>query len=147
MKAWFGRLTPWVLGVVSVAFDHPIPRFQCLLSSGQILLSQERLLIGCDFGEIFATSVHRLCYRREADACKELVLGRGCCAFGLLAEVQAVALVALCRRYAVGTEQHLRAAVLTVLAGFTQCARYGINTGAPFYMCHVKPIMFYLRLA
>ncbi len=136
--------TARMLSIVRIAFDHPVPCLHGLLTTGEILLRKEGLLVSGDLGQIFLALIHHLRHRREADACEQLILRRGCCAFGFLAEVEAVTLVTLRGGYAVRTQQHFGTAVLTILTGFTQCTGYTINTGAPFYMCHVMSATLYL---
>lgn len=80
-----------MLGVVRVTADHPVVGLHGFLATGKILLCEEGLLGGRDLGEVFLALIHHLRYCREAHACKQLVLSRRGCAFGLLAEVQAVA--------------------------------------------------------
>ena len=125
-----------MLSVVLVAADEPVVGLHGLLATGEVLLSDEGLLVASDLGEILAALVHHLRYGREAHTCEEFVLGRAGTAFGFLAQVQAVTIRVLSCRYAVGSKQHLGTTVLAVLTGFTQCAGNGIDTGTPIYFCH-----------
>ena len=121
-----------MLLVVGCAFNHPVPRFQRLLATGEVLLRHERSFI---LGDGF-TGLDRSRYSGEACANCELLASRLSTALYFLTEVQTVTVFRLGGCYAVGTQQHLGAGVLTALARFTQCAGHMINTGTPFYFCH-----------
>ena len=127
-----------MLCVIRLAFHHPVPRFHRAFTTGSVLLGKEGLLVCSDLGEVFATGVHRTCYRRETDACHLLVLRRTGAALHFLSQEQAVTVGVLGGRYTVGSKQHLVARVLPCFTRFTQCAGYRIDTRAPFYMCHLS---------
>ncbi len=116
--------------------DHPQIRAHGFLAVRVVFLGIERCQVTGDLRQILLTCLHRTCHCRETRTlCLFVRCDRGG-TFHFLAEVQAVAIAAGGRRYAVRTKQHLRAAVLPVLTGFTQCAGYTIDTGTPFYFCH-----------
>ena len=133
-----------VLLVVRRSLDHPIPSFEGFLASSLVLLGDEGHLVLGDLREVFRAGGYCCRYCGEANTREELICARTGAALYFLAEVDAVTIRVLRSRYTVRTEQHLGAAVLAVLTGFTQCAGNGINTGAPFYMCHVVSAMLYL---
>ena len=76
------------------------------------------------------------CNRCKAYACIQFSCTRCCTTLRFLAEVESVTVFRLGCCGTVRTEQHLGAAVLSVLSGFTQCTGYTIDTGTPFYFCH-----------
>ena len=125
-----------MLSIVCLAFHHPIPRFQRLLASGEVLLGDEGLLIVRDLAQVLTTIADSRCNRCKAYACIQFTGARCRAALYFLTHVDAIAVWVLRCCYAVRTKQHLRAAVLAVLTRFTQCAGYTIDTGAPFYFCH-----------
>lgn len=133
-----------MLLVIRVALYHPVPSLESLLTSGRVLLRDERHLILRDLTQILASGGYCCRYSREAYTSKKLVSARTRAALSFLAQVQAVAIRILGRCYTVRTEQHLGAAVLAVLSRFTERTRYAIDTRAPFYMCHVVSAMLYL---
>ena len=65
----------------------------------------------------------------EALADLQLVAGRLGGALRLRAQVQTVAVFALGSGYAVGSQKHFGARVLSALAGFGECAGYMVDTG------------------
>ena len=131
-----GRRLVAVLLVVSYAFDHPIPGLEGLLAAGEVLLRDERSLVLGDFHQVRLTGLDRSGYCGEASANCELLAGRLRTALYFLAEVETVAVFRLGCCYAVSTEEHFFAGVLTALARFCQRSGYGVDTGTPIYFCH-----------
>ena len=107
-----------VLRVVLCAADCPEVGSHGALASGGVALCLEGLLVGGDLGEVALARFHHGCHLGEAGADGLLLGGEGCGAHGFLTQVEAVAVIGLGGRYAVGSQQHLRAAVLTVLTRF-----------------------------
>ena len=137
-------LPTWVLRVVLVAADLPVPRFHGLLAAGEVLLGKEGLLVGCDLAEILGTVADGFRDCGEADASEEFTFGRNGASLHFLAEIQAVTVFRLGCCGTVGTEEHFGARVLTVLARFAECAGDMIDTGTPFYFCHIGSALFIL---
>ena len=62
--------------VVGLTFNHPVPRFQRLLATRQILLRHERSLVLGDAHQVRFTGLDRSGNCREASANCELLAGR-----------------------------------------------------------------------
>ena len=136
-----------MLRIICFATKLPEVRIHRLLASGSIFLREESSLVLRDLVQIVRTVPNGLTHSRKTRSHCHLA-GRGRrAALRLLAQIQAVTIGVLGRRYTVGAKQHFLTAVLTILTGFTQCAGYTVDTRAPFYMCHFAPTMFYIRLA
>ena len=127
-----------MLLIVGGTLDHPIPGFHGFLAAGEVFLGEEGLLVGCDLAEILRAVADSFCYCGEADASEEFTFGRNGAALHFLAEVQTVTVRVLGCCYAVGSEEHLGARVLTILARFAERAGYAVDTGTPFYFCHIS---------
>jgi len=127
-----------VLGVVGLTADFPEVSVEGFLTSCRVLLGLEGLLVGTDRGEVNRAICNGCLHRCEAGTCRDLLGGQSSRTFGLLAEVQTVTLIAFGGCYAVGAEEHFGARMLTVLARFTECAGYRVDTGTPFYFCHSR---------
>ena len=115
----------------------PVPCEHGLFAVRLVLLRCESDLVVGDLREILLTRLDHRGYRGEA--CADLQLLRTQRRGALLrgTEVQTVTVVVGRCRYAVGSQEHLLAAVLSALAGFCQCAGYMINSGGISYICHV----------
>ena len=138
-RYWMARhLASRMLLIISSTLDHPIPGFHGLFAAGEVLLGEEGLLIGCDLAEILGAVADSFRDCGEADASEEFTFGRNGAALHFLTEVQAVTVFRLGGCYAVSTKQHFGARVLTVLARFAECAGDMIDTGTPFYFCHLS---------
>ena len=124
--------------------DHPQIRAHRSFAVCVVLLGVERCEVGRDLAQVVPALRHSTGHLRKTRTYQLLVRSDGCRAFHFLAQIQAVAIAAHGRCYAVRTEQHLRAAVLTVLTGFAQCAGYTVDTGTPFYFCHFVSVLFCL---
>ena len=124
--------------VVRRSADVPTVRLQGLQATRLVFLRVERRDVLCGLRHVLATGSYSAGDRREACTLCLLVSGDGCRTFHFLAQIQAVAVATCGRGDAVRAKQHLCAAVLTTLTRFTQCAGYTVNTGTPFYFCHVR---------
>ena len=129
-------LLPLMLRVILVAAHFPQIRLHGLFATGGVLLRLEVDLVLGDLHQVGLTSLDSRCHGAEACACIEFVGRERGAAFHFLTQVHAVTIRVLGCCYTVGTEQHLCARVLTVLARFAECAGYAVNTGTPFYMSH-----------
>ena len=125
-----------VLGVVLCAADGPEVGPHGALAGGGVALCLEGLLVSGDLGEVALARFHHRRHLGEAGAYGLLLGGEGCGAHGFLTQVEAVAVVGLGGRYAVGRQQHLLAAVLTVLTRLGYCAGYMVDSGRINYFCH-----------
>ena len=109
--------------------DFPVPCEHGFLAVGLVLLRGESDLVVGDLREILLASLDHRGYRSEA--CADLQLLRTQRRGALLrgTEVQTVTLVVGRCRYAVGSQEHLLARVLTVVLGFGQRAGNVVDTG------------------
>ena len=107
-----------VLRVIFCAADCPEVGPHGALARGGVALCLKGLLVGGDLGEVSLARLHHGCHLGEAGADGLLLGGEGCGAHGFLTQVEAVAVIGLGGRYAVGSQQHLLAVVLTVLTRF-----------------------------
>ena len=110
---------PIVSLVVFVAAHFPEVRFHRFLASGGVFLRLEIDLILGNLREIRLTGFDSRCHGAEACACIELVGRERGASFHFLTQEKTVTVRVLCCRYAVRAKQHLGAAVLSVLTGFT----------------------------
>ena len=115
--------------VILLAADLPQVRAHGLLAAGSVFLRQECILVGRDLRQVALTSLNQRCYGCEALASLQLIAGRLGAALRLRAQVQTVAVFALGSGYAVGSQEHFGARVLSALAGFGECAGYMVDTG------------------
>ena len=113
-----GLLAARVLLVVVSALEGPEVGFHGTFAVRSVLLGVESGDVGVNLGHVLLTCFDRCGDSTETLTDKELVDGRRCGALCFVTEIDAVAGVGLCRRYAVGSQKHLLAAVLTVLARF-----------------------------
>ena len=122
--------------IVLLTADFPVPCEHGLFAVGLVLLRGEGDLVVGDLREILLTRLDHRGYRGEA--CSDLQLFRAERRGALLrgTEVQTVTLVVGRCRYAVGSQEHLLARVLSALTGFCQCAGYMIDSGRISYICH-----------
>ena len=122
--------------VIRRRFEAPQIRAHRLLAAGGVFLRLEGGLVGCNLADILRAGSDGGGDSTEALTLLHLrsLYGRGTHSLG--AQIQAVAVRVGGLRYAVRSQQHLGAAVLTVLTRFTECTGYTVNTGAPIYMCH-----------
>ncbi len=130
-----------VLGVVSLTADLPEVRVEGLFASCRVLLGLEGLLVGSDRGEVNRAICDRCFHCCEAGTYLDLLGGQSSRTFGLLAQIKAVTLIAFGGCYTVGAEEHFGARMLTVLARFTECSGYRVDTGTPFYFSHFARAM------
>ena len=115
--------------VVGLSTNVPEVRTHGLFATGRVLLRREVDLVRSDLVEIVLTSLHSSSHSGEASASIQLIGRQRGATLHFVAQVEAVAGIALRCRYAVGGEQHLRTRMLAALAGFAQCAGDTVDTG------------------
>ena len=125
-----------VLLIIFSTTNFPIIGLHGFCAIGVVLLGEEVLLVGGDLHEVGFAGLDHAGYHHELRAVLELTLRERRSTFYRLAEIQTVALVGGGRSYAVGSQEHLLAGVLTRLAGFGQSAGNVVNTGGIGYTCH-----------
>ena len=118
-----------VLLIILCAADLPVVRLHGFCAIGVVLLGEEVLLVGGDLHEVGFAGLDHAGYHHELRTVLELTLRERRGTFLRSAQVQAVALVRGRRCYAVGSQEHLLARVLTRLAGLGQSAGNVVNTG------------------
>ena len=116
--------------------NFPIIGEHGLFAVGLVSLRGEGDLVVGDLREILLACRDHRAYRGEACADLQLFRAERRGAFLRYTEVQTVTFVGGRCRYAVGSQEHLLAAVLRVLGGFCQCAGYVIDSGTVRYICH-----------
>ena len=130
-----------MLLIIFSTTNFPVVRLHGFCAIGVVLLGEEVLLVGSDLHEVGFAGLDHAGYHHELRAVLELTLRERRSTFYRLAEIQTVALVGGGRSYAVGSQEHLLAGVLTALAGFGQSAGNVVNTGGIGYTCHVVRAM------
>ena len=108
--------------VISCELDHPIPRLQRLATARGVLLGLEGFLVRRDLRDVFRAGSYCRCNSCEALASSHLVSRRRSGTLHLLTQVQTVTIRIRGSRYAVGSQEHLVAAVLPALTRFAECA-------------------------
>ena len=129
-----------MLRIVLLPAYKPQIRLHGLLAACLVFLRQECILVGGELREVALTGLDHRCYRCEALAGLQLIAGRLGAALRLRTHVQTVTILALGGRYAVGSQEHFCARVLTVLARFGECARHMVDTCTPCYFCHSREL-------
>ena len=118
-----------MLRIVLRAANFPQVRPHGAFAAGGVQLGCEVLLILGDLHQVLGAGLHHRCHLGETGVESELLRAEVRAACGCLAQVDAVAVFALGSRYAVGSQKHLLAGVLTALGRFGQCAGHVVNTG------------------
>ena len=122
-----------VLLIPLLSADAPVPLFHGLCAVRFVLLRDEGLLVGRDLRQVMTARLDQRSNADEAVADLVLTLRQRRSPLNRLTEVDAVAITRGGRSGAVGREQHLLAAVLSVFLGFGQSAGNVVNTGGISY--------------
>ena len=128
-----------MLLVVGLAFDFPEVGTHGLFAIRLVLLCEEGGLVGGDFRQVFLTGLDRCCYRCETVAGVHLTYrrrrGTGDALQGT--DVHTRAMFAGCRRYAVGSQNHLLVVgVLRLFVDFGKRSRNGFVECYRSCYCH-----------
>ena len=108
--------------VVGSELDLPVPGLEGLATTRLVLLGLEGFLVRGDLAHVFRAGCYCCRNSCEARASSHLVCARARGTLHFLAQVQTVTIRVRSRRYAVGTQEHLVAAVLSALTRFAECA-------------------------
>ena len=120
---------PLVLRLVVLASAYePQVSLHRLLAVSEVLLCKEVNLVLGNLRQVFLTCRYHRTYGLEALTSSHLFRFERRRTLHFLSQVQSVAIAALRRCRTVCTKQHLCTTVLSVLSGFTQCARHMVDT-------------------
>ena len=127
-----------VLCVVGFAADFPQVGEHRLLAAGGVLLRHEVDLILRDVLQVTLTSFDGAGYCLETVTIVDLVLAERGGTFERVRvlDVETVAIGVLGRRYAVGTDEVVSAAVTVTFLRLCECTGYGLDTRSPYNFSH-----------
>ncbi len=123
--------------IIFSAADEPEVGLHRLLAVRQVALCEEVNLVLGDLGQVLFTRRYHRTYGLETLTSSHLFRFERRRTLHFLSQIQSVTIAALRSCRTVCTKQHLCTTVLSVLSGFTQCARHMVDTRTPFYFCLV----------